>query len=91
MLRRNIYLDVWKLFYFKSYRYYVFKSFYKGLFGYDFCGGCGSELCEIEGDSFIRFVLIFEFCICKVYVNIDGSKCIFVLRDLSVYVRKLVL
>lgn len=68
LLRRNIYLDVWKLFYFKRYRYYVFKSFYKGLFGYDFCGGCGSELCEIEGDRFIRFVLIFEY-FCTVIIE----------------------
>lgn len=90
LLRRNIHPDVWKLLHSKSHRHHVLKSLHKGLLGHDPCGGCGSELCETEGDSFIRSVLTFEFRTCKVHVNIDGSKCIPAPRDLPVYVRKLV-
>lgn len=86
LLRRNIHPDVWKLLHSKRHGHHVLKSLHKGLLGHDPCGGCGSELCETEEDSFIRSVLTFEFRTCKVHVYIDGSWCIPAPRDL--FVRK---
>lgn len=60
LLRRNIHPDVWKLLHSKRHRHHVLKSLHKGLLGHDPCGGCGSELCETEGDRIIRSVLTFE-------------------------------
>lgn len=61
LLRRNIHPDVWKLLHSESYGHHVLKSLHKGLLGHDPSWGCGSELCETEGDRFIRSVLTFEY------------------------------
>lgn len=61
LLRRNIHPDVWKLLHSKRHRHHVLKSLHEGLLGHDPSGGCGSELCETEGERFIRSALTFEY------------------------------